>query len=57
MTLEEHLKQIIGDLVLTVARQSAELDALRPTPQSVPTDKTVKDIRADDVKHKAADGR
>jgi hypothetical protein len=29
MTIEEHLRTIIGDLVLTVARQAAEIDALK----------------------------
>jgi hypothetical protein len=32
MTELDHVKAIIGDLVLTVARQAAELDALRPQP-------------------------
>lgn len=32
MTLEQHLKQMIGDLVLTVARLQAEIDLLKADP-------------------------
>jgi hypothetical protein len=37
MTLEEHLKLIIGDLTIRVAQLSAELDALKaklPPPEA-----------------------
>ena len=45
MTVEEHLRTIIGDLVLTVARLSAENDALKaqipaPPPPDPPTEAT-----------------
>jgi len=32
VTVEEHLRTIIGDLVLTIARVSAENDALKAQP-------------------------
>jgi hypothetical protein len=37
MDLEQHIKTILGDLVFTVAKQAAELDALKaPTPSEPP---------------------
>jgi len=36
MDVEQHLKTMIGDLVVTVARQAAEIDALRQQLQAPP---------------------
>lgn len=36
MTIEEHLRNMIGDLVLTVAKLSADLDALKAHVAALP---------------------